>query len=293
MRPGAEAFEIPEDVEGTIEEFATYLDLEGKSEHTVRMYSYYVRRYLRWGGSLNARSALRFLAGLRKSGYSSKSLNLVVQALRSYFRFEGYDDEAEKLKPPKVPKSLPKALSREEVRRILSVIPSTRKRDRLIFFLLYGAGLRVSELCNLKIGDVDFDRGLIVVRGGKGAKDRIVPVSSALLDEIRSYISTRNDDSEYLIVEERRERKDHLSPRTVWYLLRKYGVRAGVKVTPHMLRHSFATHMLERGVDIRAIQELLGHSNLSTTQIYTKVTAEHLKKAQEQAKLIETIQNGE
>jgi len=277
--------EIPE----LIEEYETYLDLEGKSPNTVRMYSYYVRRYLEWGGSPNARSALRFLAKLRKEGYSNRSLNLVVQALRSYFRFEGYDEEAEKLKPPKVPRSLPKALTRDEVKRLLSVIPPTRKRDRLIVLLLYGAGLRVSELCNLKKRDVDLDRSIIVVRGGKGAKDRVVPIPEFLAREIGAYLETRSDDSEYLIVEEGRREKDRLSTKTVWYLLKRYGARAGIEVTPHRLRHSFATHMLEKGVDIRAIQELLGHSNLSTTQIYTKVTVEHLRKAQEKARLIEGL----
>ncbi|NJE05436.1 recombinase XerC [Thermococcus sp. M36] len=272
-----------------IEEFETYLDLEGKSPNTIRMYSYYVRRYLEGGGSLNARSALRFLARLRREGYSNRSLNLVVQALRAYFRFEGHDEEAERLKPPKVPRSLPKALTREEVKRLLSVIPPTRKRDRLIVLLLYGAGLRVSELCNLKKSDVDLDRNLIVVRGGKGAKDRVVPIPAFLGRAIREYLEGRNDGSEYLIVEDRRRNKDRLSPKTVWHLLKKYGQKAGVEVTPHKLRHSFATHMLENGVDIRAIQELLGHSNLSTTQIYTKVTVEHLRKAQEKAKLIEGL----
>ncbi|WP_297521148.1 site-specific tyrosine recombinase/integron integrase [Thermococcus sp.] len=273
----------------TVEEFETYLDLEGKSPNTIRMYSYYVRRYLEWGGTLNARSALRFLARLRREGYSNRSLNLVVQALRAYFRFEGADEEAEKLKPPKVPRSLPKALTREEVKRLLSVIPPTRKRDRLIVLLLYGAGLRVSELCNLKRKDVDIERNLIVVRGGKGAKDRVVPIPAFLSDAIGDYLKTREDDSEYLIVEDRRRNKDRLSTKTVWHLLKKYGERAGVEVTPHKLRHSFATHMLENGVDIRAIQELLGHSNLSTTQIYTKVTVEHLRKAQEKAKLMEGL----
>ena len=272
-----------------VEEFATYLDLEGKSPNTIRMYTYYVRRYLEWGGGLDFRSALRFLARLRRDGYSNRSLNLVVQALRAYFRFEGMDEEAEKLKPPKVPRSLPKALTPEEVRKLLSKIPPTRRRDRLIFLLLYGAGLRVSELCNLKKDDVDLERGVIIVRGGKGAKDRVVPVSLALVREIKAYLSERDDNSEYLLVEVRRNKKDRLSPKTVWYLLNRYGKKAGVKVTPHMLRHSFATHMLERGVDIRAIQELLGHSNLSTTQIYTKVTVEHLKKAQEKARLLESL----
>ncbi|ASJ11038.1 recombinase XerC [Thermococcus sp. P6] len=273
----------------TLEEYETYLDLAGKSPNTVRMYSYYVRRYLEWGGGTSARSALRFLASLRKKGYSNRSLNLVVQALRSYFRFEGYDDEAEKLKPPKAPKSLPKALTKKETKKLLSVIPETKKRDRLIFLLLYGAGLRVSELCNLKRSDVDFERSLIVVRGGKGAKDRVVPVSEVLMEAIKSYLGTRDDSSEYLIVEDRRRRKDGISPKTVWYLLRKYGERAGVRVTPHMLRHSFATHMLENGVDIRVIQEFLGHSNLSTTQVYTRVTVEHLKRAQEKAGLMEEL----
>ncbi len=272
-----------------IEEFATYLDLEGKSPNTIRMYTYYVRRYLEHGGGLDFRSALRFLARLRREGYSNRSLNLVVQALRAYFRFEGLDEEAEKLKPPRVPKSLPKALTQEDVRKLLSVIPPTRRRDRLIVLLLYGAGLRVSELCNLKKEDIDLDRGIITVRGGKGAKDRVVPIPRALTEEIKAYLSERDDDSEYLLVEVRRGTKDRLSPKTVWYLLNRYGKKAGVKVTPHMLRHSFATHMLERGVDIRAIQELLGHSNLSTTQIYTKVTVEHLKKAQEKAKLLESL----
>jgi len=277
------------DISEVLEEFATYLDLEGKSPNTIRMYTYYVRRYLEERGDLNFRSALRFLARLRRGGYSNRSLNLVVQALRAYFRFEGLDEEAEKLKPPKVPKSLPKALTPEDVRKLLSSIPLTRRRDRLIVLLLYGAGLRVSELCNLKKSDVDLDRGIITVRGGKGAKDRVVPISLTLAKEIKTYLKEREDDSEYLLVEVRRNTKDKLSPKTVWYLLNRYGQKAGVRVTPHMLRHSFATHMLERGVDIRAIQELLGHSNLSTTQIYTKVTVEHLKKAQEKAKLLESL----
>ena len=273
----------------TIEEFEMYLELEGKSQNTVRMYSYYVRKFLEGGNDLNARSALRFLAMLKKSGYSNKSLNLVVQALKAYFRFEGLEEEAKKIKSPKVPRSLPKSLTKEEVKKLLSAIPPTRKRDRLIVLLLYGSGLRVSELCNLKIRDIDFKRSLIIVRGGKGAKDRIVPIPRALLKEIEDYLKMRNDNSEYLLVEERRNKKDKLSPKTVWYILDKYGKKAGIKVTPHMLRHSFATHMLENGIDIRVIQEILGHSNLSTTQIYTKVTVEHLRRAQEKARLIESL----
>ncbi|EHR79076.1 recombinase XerC [Thermococcus litoralis DSM 5473] len=272
-----------------IEEFKTYLELEGKSPQTVRMYTYYVDRFLKETKTPSYRSALRFLAKLKQNGYSNKSLNLVVQALKAYFRFEGLEEEAERLKSPKVPRSLPKSLTREDVKKLIKAVPPTRKRDRLIILLLYGTGLRVSEVCNLKIEDVDFKRGILVVRGGKGAKDRIVPIPDFLLKEIEDYLKTREDGSEYLFVEVRRAKKDRISPKTVWYLLKKYGSKAGVKVTPHMLRHSFATHMLEKGVDIRVIQEILGHSNLSTTQIYTKVTVEHLKKAQEKAKLVDEI----
>lgn len=272
-----------------IEEFKTYLELEGKSPQTVRMYTYYVDRFLKEVKTPSYRSALRFLAKLKQNGYSNKSLSLVVQALKAYFRFEGLEEEAERLKSPKVPRSLPKSLTKEDVRKLIQAVPPTRKRDRLIILLLYGTGLRVSELCNLKVEDVDFKRGILVVRGGKGAKDRIVPIPDFLLKELDAYLKTREDGSEYLFVEVRRTKKDRISPKTVWYLLKKYGSKAGIKVTPHMLRHSFATHMLEKGVDIRVIQEILGHSNLSTTQIYTKVTVEHLKKAQEKAKLIDEI----
>ncbi|RKX49707.1 MAG: recombinase XerC [Thermotogae bacterium] len=272
-----------------IEEFKTYLELEGKSPQTVRMYTYYVDRFLKDTKTPNYRSALRFLAKLKQSGYSNKSLNLVVQALKAYFRFEGLDEEAERLKSPKVPRSLPKSLTKEDVKKLIKAVPPTRKRDRLIILLLYGTGLRVSEVCNLKIEDIDFKRGILIVKGGKGAKDRVVPIPDFLLKEIEDYLKTREDGSEYLFVEVRREKKDRISPKTVWYLLKKYGEKAGIRVTPHMLRHSFATHMLEKGVDIRVIQEILGHSNLSTTQIYTKVTVEHLKRAQEKARLVEEI----
>ncbi|BAA30945.1 site-specific tyrosine recombinase/integron integrase [Pyrococcus horikoshii] len=273
-----------------LEEFATYLELEGKSKNTIRMYTYYLSKFFEEGYSPTARDALKFLAKLRKSGYSIRSLNLVIQALKSYFKFEGLDSEAEKLKNPKIPKSLPKSLTEDEVKKIVSVADNLR--DKLILLLLYGAGLRVSELCNLKIEDVNFEKSFLIVRGGKGGKDRVIPISKTLLFEIERYLKTRKDNSPYLFVEKRRNRKDKLSPKTVWMLVKKYGKKVGLNVTPHQLRHSFATHMLERGVDIRIIQELLGHANLSTTQIYTKVTTKHLREAIEKAKLIETILGG-
>nr|WP_231963874.1 site-specific tyrosine recombinase/integron integrase [Thermococcus chitonophagus] len=251
------------------------------------MYTYFISKFFEEGYSPTARDALRFLAKLRKKGYSMRSLNLVVQALKAYFRFEGLDYEAERLKNPKVPKTLPKSLTREEVKRLIEVIDSPR--DRLIILLMYGAGLRISEVCNLKKEDIDFENHLLRVKGGKGGKDRIIPLPEELLDEIKRYLDARKDSSPYLFVEKRRKKKDKLSPKTVWRIIKVYGEKAGINLTPHQLRHSFATHMLESGVDIRIIQELLGHANLSTTQIYTKVTAKHLKEAVEKARLLEHL----
>ncbi|AEC51341.1 integrase/recombinase [Pyrococcus sp. NA2] len=274
----------------TIEEFATYLELEGKSKNTIRMYTYYLSKFLEEGYSPTARDALRFLARLKKKGYSIRSINLIVHALKAYFKFEGLETEAEKLKTPKIPKTLPRSLTEEEIKKVIEAAKNLR--DRLILLLLYGAGLRVSELCNLKIEDVNFEKGFLIVRGGKGGKDRIIPLSETLLQEIQRYLKTRKDNSPYLFVEIRRGKKDKLSPKTVWWIVKKYGEEAGINLTPHQLRHSFATHMLERGIDIRIIQELLGHASLSTTQIYTKVTTKHLKEAVEKARLIETIIGG-
>ncbi|AAL81992.1 recombinase XerC [Pyrococcus furiosus DSM 3638] len=276
-----------------LEEFATYLELEGKSKNTIRMYTYFLSKFLEEGYSPTARDALRFLAKLRAKGYSIRSINLVVQALKAYFKFEGLNEEAERLRNPKIPKTLPKSLTEEEVKKLIEVIPKDKIRDRLIVLLLYGTGLRVSELCNLKIEDINFEKGFLTVRGGKGGKDRTIPIPQPLLTEIKNYLRRRTDDSPYLFVESRRKNKEKLSPKTVWRILKEYGRKAGIKVTPHQLRHSFATHMLERGIDIRIIQELLGHASLSTTQIYTRVTAKHLKEAVERANLLENLIGGE
>ncbi|AFK23324.1 site-specific tyrosine recombinase/integron integrase [Pyrococcus sp. ST04] len=254
------------------------------------MYTYFLSKFFEEGYSPTARDALKFLAKLRKKGYSMRSINLAIQALKAYLRFEGLEGEAERLKNPKVPRTLPKSLTRDEIKKLISVIDSSR--DKIIVLLMYTAGLRISEVCNLRIEDVDFENSVIRVRGGKGGKDRIIPIPRELLEEIKNYLRARKDSSPYLFVEKRRKNKDKLSTKAVWRLIKKYGEKAGINLTPHQLRHSFATHMLERGIDIRIIQELLGHANLSTTQIYTKVTAKHLREAVEKAKLIEDLMEG-
>jgi len=250
------------------------------------MYTYYVRKFLERTYEPNARNVRKFLVELKKKGYSNRSLGLVVQALKAYLSFLELEEETKKIKSPKTPKSLPKNLTRGEIEALLKVVSLTNRRDRLIILMLYGTGLRVSELCNLRRDDLNLDEGFLIVRMGKGSKDRIVPLPVELIEEIKRYLNEREDESPYLFVERRRKKKDKLSPKTVWYIIRKYGKIAGVDVTPHRLRHSFATHLLERGIDIRAIQELLGHSNLSTTQVYTKVTLGHLKEAQRKAGLL-------
>lgn len=143
--------------------------------------------------------------------------------LRVYFWFEGFDDEVERLKFFKVLRSLLKVFIREEVKWFFFVILLIRKRDRFIVFFFYGVGLCVSELCNFKKDDVDFDRGLIVVRGGKGVKDRVVLILKYFVDEIRVYFESCFDESEYFFVEDRRRRKDKFLIRNVWYFFKCYG----------------------------------------------------------------------
>ena len=156
-------------------------------------------------------------------------------------------------------------------------------RDKVILSILYSSGLRVSELVNLLINDIDFDERTIRIRG-KGDKDRIVLFDKDTKELIEQYLNIRDSDSEYLFIN---KNGNKLSSRYIQLMIKKYAKEAGIekKVTPHILRHSFATHLLKNGVDIRAIQQLLGHASLSTTQIYTSVDMDTLKLFYDQAKL--------
>lgn len=171
-------------------------------------------------------------------------------------------------------KSLPKYLKEREVQKLLNAPRREKLRDRLILRLLYKCGLRVSELCNLQIEHIDFSDSTLMIRGGKGGKDRLVPVDHGTLDMIEYFIEEETTGSVVLS-----ERNEKLSTRQVERLVAEYGKKAGIEqhVHPHMLRHSFAVHCLKSGMNLRTVQKMLGHSSLTTTQIYLDITGDDVK----------------
>ncbi len=207
--------------------------------------------------------------------YKPSSVNLALSAIRFYYeeilkRKDMFID----IKPPKMEKKLPIVLTKLEVKKLLE---STKGfKHRLLIEMMYSSGLRVSECVSIKLNDLDFDEKMARVVSGKGKKDRNVILSSNLVDHIKEYVSQRKEDSPYLFP----SRGTHLSIRQAQGVVKGAAKEAGLKkrVFCHALRSSFATHLLEAGTDIRVIQELLGHANLSTTERYTKVSTEQLKK---------------
>ncbi len=265
------------DVGEYIAQFAEWLDSRGYRAGTIRQYSYDVRRVLRWLNKSPEEADPGDVEGYlgylrREGGLSARTILRRIASLKTFYRFLRSRGIAEgdpvRVDRPRVRRRLPSVLSRSEVRRLIEAAPT--QRDRLMLRFLYATGLRVSELCALTWDDVDLEEGGVVVRGGKGGKDRYVLVDRETSDLLRSYAADGGSDRRIFPV----------SPRTVQRVVRRAAAAAGIKkrVTPHTLRHSMATHLLEAGADIRAIQELLGHASLSTTQIYTHVSREHLRR---------------
>ncbi|MGM5481301.1 MAG: tyrosine-type recombinase/integrase [Nanobdellota archaeon] len=168
--------------------------------------------------------------------------------------------------------TLPTVISKEEIKHIIENTDNVK--HRLIIKFLYSAGLRLSELINLKREDIDIKEKKITVRNGKGRKDRITSVGESIKDDLLIYYSKAEFNTKYVF----EGRKEKYSKKSVQKVLEKQGKHIGKRLTPHMLRHSFATHLLEAGVDIRYIQRLLGHANVNTTEIYTYVSQQHLRK---------------
>ena len=234
------------------------------------------------------------LAGNVKRGFGARSSARQLSALRGFFKFllrekEIKVDPTEMVDRPKLGRRLPRTFSFDEISRLLAM-PDTSKdrgvRDASMIHLMYASGLRVSELCSLGIGDVDLQTG-IVKPLGKGGKRRVVPVGEVALAHLTSYLKevrprTAKPNARALFVS---PRGGSFTRQGFWKLLRRYARAAGISapLSPHKLRHSFATHLLAGGADLRAVQAMLGHADLGTTEIYTRVAQDHVRRAHAKA----------
>ncbi|MBN2453905.1 MAG: tyrosine recombinase XerC [Candidatus Omnitrophica bacterium] len=276
-----------------IDKFINYLKVEkNASGHTIKNYSIDLEVFKNFLGdkeidSVDHLSLRRFLAEMRAKNYSKRTVARKLASLRSFFRFLFREGHIKKnpitaISTPKLDKTLPVFLDTVKIDRLLSA-PTNKDasglRDRALLETLYSCGIRVSELVGLDLGDVDFISGVIKVLG-KGSKERVVPIGEPALKAIRLYVDKRPEkkvrDKKAVFLNTRGTR---LTDRSVRRILDRYVKEVAIaeKISPHSLRHSFATHLLDRGADLRSVQELLGHMNLSTTQIYTHVTMDRLK----------------
>ena len=254
-----------------MEKLLTELKLRGYSEKTQKAYYKINKRFLQWTNKDPLQITIDDVKGYlasKVSKYSPRTVNLTRSALYFYYN-EVLEKNFRKIRTPKIQNELPIVLSKEEVRSLIESAGS--QKSKLIIMSLYSSGLRVSELVNLKWKDLELDQNMAWVRSGKGSKDRVIILSKSLVDELKKLPKN-------IFVFE--GPKGSLSTRNIRKIVSLAAKRAGVskKVSPHTLRHSFATHLLEGGTDIRMIQELLGHSNLQTTQIYTHISFEQKKR---------------
>jgi tyrosine recombinase XerC len=280
------------------EKFMRYLEIEKNySKHTIINYQLDLNGFNKFLGSVPLEKIdylllRKYLAILKEKNLGTRTVLRHISSLRSFFRFltrEGYikTNPILILSSPKSDKHLPQFLTEEEVGRLISSTFSGGKiderslRDRAILETFYSTGIRISELVGLSTDDIDFIGGIIKVMG-KGKKERIVPIGEAALTSIKNYFNKRKKQSQAVFLNKNGKR---ITDRGVRDIVYKYLRLASIKhgVSPHTLRHSFATHLLNRGADLRSIQELLGHANLSTTQIYTHLTTDRLKSVYDKA----------
>lgn len=279
----------------TLDPFLTYLAVErGLSRNTVRAYATDLKRFASFlserdkeAGEAERTDVIDFMDLLRNEGYSIPSICRYLSAVKSLNRYlviEGFreHDPSENIQLPKRWERIPKALTIREVRRLLETeLPGrTPLRDGAMIELLYSSGLRVSELVGIRVADIHFDAGFIRVIG-KGSKERVVPLNGRAIERIRRYVQEERSrllgrrPSAYLFVTKAAK---PMTRQRFWQALKAFGKAAGFDISPHTIRHCFATHLLEGGADLRSLQKMLGHSDISTTQIYTKVTTERIRK---------------
>ena len=281
-----------------IDDFIDHLWLEdGLSKNTLNSYRFDLIIFDSWLGEQKKIAMMdvseleiqEFLA-FKFPSSKSRSISRLLATLRRFFRYQLREkkiqkDPTLKIQTPKIPKSLPKSLSEEEVESLLdapNLDSSSGLRDRSMLELLYACGLRVTELVDIQLTEVILSDGVIRVTG-KGSKTRLVPMGEEAVDWIKKYIDQARGDilrkktSKYLFIT---NRGGPMTRQAFWYVIKKYAVVASINkpMSPHILRHAFATHLINHGADLRVVQMLLGHTDISTTQIYTHVARERLKK---------------
>lgn len=255
------------------ERFQQELRVRGYARQTIKTYTSALRAYVRWLSPLHPREAdadriRAYLLHLLDRGHSRAWLGQTISALRFlYGALYGWSDTRFDVPRPRRGRFVPSVPTREQILSMADAV--SNRKHRLIVLVLYASGIRVSELCGLDIGDLDLERQLLRVRGGKGNKDRITLVAASLETDLRWLVGDRSE-TEPLFPSEAGGR---LTPRTVQRVVGRAARSADVsgKVTPHSLRHAFATHLLEAGTDLRVIQGLLGHASVKTTQRYTHI----------------------
>ena len=280
-----------------LKNFLIYLSVEkGLSKNTTESYSLDLTKFQEFllfrdkeFASFSKVDIIDFIERLKDESYSISSVCRFISSIKclcKYLMIQNLiqEDPSETLQAPRRWERLPKALSISDVRSFLESSSSLNKptmiRDCVMLELLYSSGLRVSELVSLRLEDIHLDAGFLRVLG-KGSKERIIPVNTRAIEKLKLYISRQRPEilkkrySSYLFIT---GRGGPMTRQRFWQTIKALGRKSGIELSPHTLRHSFATHLLEGGADLRSVQKMLGHSDISTTQIYTKVTTDRIKK---------------
>lgn len=272
---------INHEFESALKELKQKLIIEGYSARTIKMYTIYNHEILysinKPIKDITPKDMMEYLADKKEKGCENNTLALIHAAADYFFKKYLKMNLLEEIKIPKKAKSLPKILSKEEIRELFKA--TKFGRNRLMLQFMYGSGCRVSEVVKLKVSDINFKERTAIIRGGKGNKDRMIILSKDWLKDLKRYLEKKKIKTENVFT---KKNGKNISTDTVQRIVKKAALVAEIHkhVTPHCLRHSYATHLLESGTNIRYIQSLLGHSNLNTTQIYTNVANEQLKKVE-------------
>ncbi len=282
------------------DQFINYIRVElGLADNTVQAYASDLVGFLQFLEDRNlsplqaSQGQIREYVNILGTRFSARSVARNISAIRMFFRFLASEGKiksspARLLETPRLPRKLPGTLNQAEVERLLAgPDPSNPRgqRDQAMLEVLYATGLRVSELVSLKVLNINLDAGYVRTMG-KGAKERIVPIGEKAIEAVKEYFAnsrlqlTKGVNSPYLFLN---SRGYPMTRQGFWKIIKKYGLKAGIKgkITPHSIRHSFASHLLEAGADLRSVQIMLGHADISTTQIYTHVTRKRLKEIHE------------